>query len=238
MESVKVALYLFPVGLSTGPLTDVLPRRNVELLRGIRHFAVEETRTARRFLRAAVNDFPIDDSSIAELNEHTTPQQVDAILQPLRDGYPMGVISEAGCPAVADPGADLVAIAQREGFEVVPLVGPSSILLALMASGFNGQRFAFEGYLPRDDQQRRHRLQQMLRRIDSERQTQIFIETPYRNLRLFEDLINTLPPQTLLCVASDITGANESIVTRSVAQWRNSALPPINKVPSIFLLFN
>lgn len=237
MENPKPALYLFPVGLSNTPAENVLPRHNLELLGGIRHFVVEELRTARRFLRSALPGFPIDQSTFYILNEHTSPLEVEEMLTPLRQGHPMGVLSEAGCPAVADPGADIVAAAQRLTLPVVPLVGPSSILLSLMASGFNGQRFAFEGYLPRDDQQRRKRLQQLLHRIQSENQTQIFIETPYRNRRLMEELTSSLPPSTMLCVASDITGEHESIVTKTIAHWKQSPLPDLAKIPAIFLLY-
>lgn len=237
MDRIQPALYLFPVGLSEVSLSDVLPQHNLELLRGIRHFVVENLRSARRFLRAAIHDFPIDECEFTELSEHTPAEAVAPMLGPLRRGLPMGVISEAGCPAVADPGADLVAVAQREGLTVVPLVGPSSILLALMASGFNGQRFAFEGYLPIDEGERRKRLREMTRRIDSERQTQIFIETPYRNNRLIKELSELLPSKLSLCVASDITGPRQSIRTLSLDRWRREKYD-FNKVPTIFLLYS
>ena len=149
----------------------------------------------------------------------------------------MGIISDAGCPAVADPGADLVAIAQRRGYKVFPLVGPSSILMSLMASGFNGQRFAFEGYLPVDAQARQARLKEMMRRIEREQQTQIFIEAPYRNNQLIADLAQRLPGSLRLCVASDITGDSQSIITRSLAEWKQSRYD-YHKIPTIFLLFH
>lgn len=237
MDKIKPALYLFPVGLSDVPPSDVLPRLNLELLGGVRRFVVENLRSARRFLRAVDPSFPIDESQFVELNEHTAASEVSAMLEPLRRGEPMGVISEAGCPAVADPGADLVAIAQRESLPVVPLVGPSSILLSLMGSGFNGQRFAFEGYLPIDEGERRKRLREMTRRIESERQTQIFIETPYRNNRLIKELAESLPGRMLLCVASGLTGPRQQILTRPLAQWRTASYD-FNKVPTIFLLYS
>ncbi|MDE6490323.1 MAG: SAM-dependent methyltransferase, partial [Muribaculaceae bacterium] len=149
----------------------------------------------------------------------------------------MGILSEAGCPAIADPGADLVAAAQRRGFRVIPLVGPSSILLSLMGSGFNGQSFAFQGYLPIDSDRRSRKLREMQQRVIKERQTQIFIETPYRNNRLIAELIRELPGDMLLCVASDITGTNERIITRSLHQWSKTTLD-YDKVPTIFLLYN
>lgn len=237
MEELRPALYLFPVGLSDVGLTEVLPQRNLDLLRGIRHFVVENLRSARRFLRAAHRDFPIDECQFTELNEHTPAGAVESMLAPLLKGQPIGVISEAGCPAVADPGADLVAAAQRRGLEVIPLVGPNSLLLGLMASGFNGQRFAFEGYLPIDEGERRKRLNEMTRRIDRERQTQIFIETPYRNNKLISELASLLPARMLLCVASDLTGPRQSVKTLPLERWRKEKYD-YNKIPTIFLLYS
>ncbi len=240
MEKLEPALYLFPVGLSDVGPAAVLPQLNLELMGAVRHFVVENLRTARRSLRRALPNFPIDECSFVELSEHTSPSEVAAMLAPLEQGYPLGVLSEAGCPAVADPGADLVAVAQQRGLKVVPLVGPSSILLGLMASGFNGQRFAFGGYLPIEPDQRKKRLQQMLRRIDSEGETQIFIETPYRNQRLLTELTSgVLPSHMRLCIGQDITGPEQQILTLSLAQWRQKlasgfALP---KLPCIYLLY-
>ena len=185
--------------------------------------------------RAAI----MQSSSNNELNEHSDLRDtavLEAMLAPIAAGEPVGVISDAGCPAVADPGADLVAIAQRKGYKVFPLVGPSSILMSLMASGFNGQRFAFEGYLPVDAQARQARLKEMTRRIEREQQTQIFIEAPYRNNQLIADLVQHLPPRLRLCVASDITGEKESIITRTLGEWRQAQYD-YHKVPTIFLLY-
>ena len=235
--AVEPALYLFPVPLSdTSRPADVLPARNATLLRGITHFIVENVRSARRFMKRVDPSIVIDRLTFTVLDEHTRPEEVSAMLDPLRRGLPVGVISEAGCPAVADPGADAVAVAQRNGFKVVPLVGPSSVLMALMASGFNGQSFAFAGYLPVEAGKRTAKLREMEQRIRRERQTQIFIETPYRNNRLIGELVNALPGQTLLCVASDITGGKENIVTRPLSQWAKGGYD-YSKTPTIFLLY-
>ena len=230
------ALYLIPSLLSDGNPADVLPTTNLSLLRNIRHYVVENVRSARRFLKKCDRDIDINAITFYELSEHTDPASVAAYLAPLEQGEPVGVISEAGCPAIADPGADLVAIAQRKGLRVKPLVGPSSILMSLMASGFNGQSFAFLGYLPIDSDRRQQKLKEMVRRIEKEHQTQIFIETPYRNQSLLASLVKTLPGRLKLCVASDITGASERIVTRSISQWAADKTT-LEKVPTIFLLY-
>lgn len=232
-------MYLIPSQLSDGPLDRVLPAHNVEVVCGIRHFVVESLRSARRFLKKCDRNIDIDSLTFHELNEHTDLKDttaLEAMLAPIAAGEPVGVISDAGCPAVADPGADVVAIAQRKGYKVFPLVGPSSILMSLMASGFNGQRFAFEGYLPVDAQARQARLKEMSRRIERERQTQIFIEAPYRNNQLIADLVRHLPASIRLCVATDITGEGQSIITRSIAEWRQASYD-YHKVPTIFLLY-
>ncbi|MCM1310206.1 MAG: SAM-dependent methyltransferase [Bacteroides sp.] len=234
---IEPALYLFPVGLSSVPPSYVLPQANIDLLRQVRHFVVENVRSARRFLKSVDKSINIDELTFTELSEHTPAESVPAMLQPLKQGEAVGVISEAGCPAVADPGADIVAAAQRLGFKVIPLVGPSSILLSLMGSGFNGQRFAFEGYLPIDGTVRDKRLREMQRRILTENQTQIFIETPYRNNKLLAELCAKLPGNLLLCVASDITGESQSIVTKPLSQWSKSRYD-YNKIPTIFLLYH
>ena len=234
---IEPALYLFPVGLSATPLSHVLPQQNLELLREVRYYVVENLRSARRFLKQVDRTIDIDSLTFTELSEHTLPSEIPAMLAPLERGEAVGVISEAGCPAVADPGADLVAAAQRRGLKVVPLVGPSSILLALMGSGFNGQRFAFEGYLPIDETARAKRLREMQQRIQRERQTQIFIETPYRNNRLLAELCAKLPPGMLLCVASDLTGEHQSVRTMTLGQWA-AATYDYNKIPTIFLLYS
>ena len=235
----EAGLYLIPSQMSDVTLDRVLPAHNIEVVRGIRHFVVESLRSARRFLKKCDRDIDIDSLTFNELNEHSDLKNtaaLEAMLAPIAAGEPVGIISDAGCPAVADPGADLVAIAQRKGYKVFPLVGPSSILMSLMASGFNGQRFAFEGYLPVDAQARQARLREMTRRIEREQQTQIFIEAPYRNNQLIADLVQHLPPRMRLCVASDITGDNESIVTRTIGEWKQARYDYHN-VPTIFLLY-
>ena len=197
---------------------------------------MENVRSARRFLKKCDRSIDIDSLEFTVLDEHTAPADVPAMLRPLEEGHSMGVISEAGCPAVADPGADVVTVAQSRGLRVVPLVGPSSILMALMASGFNGQSFAFNGYLPIHQPQRGAKLKEMERRILRERQTQIFIETPYRNNRLIAELVSALPPSMKLCVASGITGEAERIVTLPLSRWGKEKYD-FDKIPTIFLLF-
>ncbi len=233
---IDAALYLIPVQLSDVDFANILPASNIALVSEIKYFIVENIRSARRFLKKCNRDIDIDTLTFYELNRHTNPSDIAGYLNPLLAGNAMGVISEAGCPAIADPGADVVAIAQQKGLKVKPLVGPSSILMGLMGSGFNGQSFAFLGYLPIDGGERARKLKEMERRIVKEDQTQIFIETPYRNNTLINELICTLPPHLKLCVASDITGPNESIVTHSIAQWRQSS-HTYAKVPTIFLLY-
>lgn len=216
---------------------EVLPACNIEIVRGVKHFIVENVRSARRFLKACDREINIDELTFSELNRHTRPQDIPAMLAPMAQGHDMGVISEAGCPAVADPGADVVAIAQRNGYEVVPLVGPSSIIMGLMGSGFNGQSFAFNGYLPIDASARAAKVKEMERRVRRERQTQIFIETPYRNNKMIQWLCANLPADMLLCVACDITGPAQSILTLPLAQWKKRTFD-YDKTPAIFLLYS
>ena len=230
------AVYLIPVMLGDTDADRVLPSFNLDIIRGLRYFIVENLRSARRFLKRCDRSIDIDSLVFAELNEHTPAEAVPELLAPAEAGHDVGVISEAGCPAVADPGADVVAIAQQRGYKVVPLVGPSSILMSLMGSGFNGQSFAFNGYLPIDAGARTAKLKEMERRIRHEHQTQIFIETPYRNNRLISELSHALPGAMKLCVASDITGERESIVTRPLSYWKNASYN-YDKIPTIFLLY-
>ena len=232
----ETALYLLPVTLGDTAIDKVLPQYNREVIAGIRHFIVEDLRSARRFLRAVDPQFDIDGSQFFELNKHTSPQDISGYLRPLCDGKSMGVISEAGCPAVADPGADVVAIAQRKGLKVVPLVGPSSIILSVMASGFNGQSFAFNGYLPIKPEERAKKLRQLEQRIYSEEQTQLFIETPYRNGKMIEDIIKNCRPTTKLCIAANLTCDDEYVRTRTVKEWKGH-IPDLSKIPCIFLLY-
>ena len=233
---VESALYLIPVNISEAPLDDVIPLGNLGIVKDIKHLIVENIRTARRFLRRWDRNFDIDSITFYELNGHTDLSQISSYLDPLRKGEPVGVMSEAGCPAVADPGALIVEIAQRERMKVVPLVGPSSILMSLMASGFNGQGFAFNGYLPIDSKERTRELRELEGICARKGQTQIFIETPYRNNRMIQFLADTLRGDTLLCVACDITDPEkESIVTRRASEWKKHK-EDYDKRPAIFLI--
>lgn len=231
------ALYLIPVTLGDTPVSQVLPPYNHDIVVTLRHFIVENVRSARRFLKSVDSTIDIDALTFSELNKHTPTETIAGFLAPLERGESIGVISEAGCPAVADPGADVVAIAQRKGYRVVPLVGPSSMILSVMASGFNGQSFAFHGYLPIDGGERVRKLKALETRAYAEDQTQLFIETPYRNLKMLADILAACRPTTRVCVAAGITTADEYIVTRTVAQWRKAPLPPIDKIPCIFLIY-
>ncbi len=231
------ALYLVPVNISDAPLADVLPSGNLEILKGLRHLIVENVRTARRFLKRCDPSFDIGAVTFYELNRHTDLMEVCGYLEPLRRGEPMGVMSEAGCPAVADPGALPVSIAQREGLRVIPLVGPSSILMALMASGFNGQGFSFNGYLPIQPKEREQKLRELESLSRKTSMTQIFIETPYRNNRMVESLCGALRGDTMLCVACDITDPDkESVKTMSVSSWKKAKFD-YDKRPAIFLIY-
>jgi len=244
--TLEAAIYLIPVTLGDTPIEQVLPSYNHDIIVGIRHFVVENIRSARRFLKKVEPSIDIDQLTFYELNQHTDRQRIDSYLDPVvKQKLPIGIISEAGCPAVADPGADVVAIAQRKGLKVVPLVGPSSMIMSVMASGLNGQSFAFNGYLPIDDDKRIQRIKQLEARAYGEDQTQLFIETPYRNLRMMQTLLQTLRPQSRVCLASNITCPDELIKTHTVADWKQllkgkseeelSKLVP--RVPSIFLIY-
>lgn len=232
----ETALYLLPVTLGDTPIESVLPAYNKEVILGIRHFIVEDVRSARRFLKKVDREIDIDSLTFYPLNKHTSPASISGYLKPLEQGQSMGVISEAGCPAVADPGADVVAIAQRKQLKVVPLVGPSSIILSVMASGFNGQSFAFHGYLSIDAAGRAKQLKQLEQRIYTEHQTQLFIETPYRNNKMVDDILRNCRPQTKLCIAANITCEGEYIQTRTVKEWQGK-VPDLSKIPCIFLLY-
>ena len=230
-------LYLIPTTLGDTPHDRVLPAYNAGIIRHLHHFIVEEVRTARRFLKAVDRSICIDDLTFYPMGKHADPARYSAYLEALRQGEDMGVISEAGCPAVADPGAAIVEIAQRESLHVVPLVGPSSIRLAVMASGFNGQSFAFHGYLPIDGADRAKRLKQLEARSHAENQTQLFMETHYRNARLFADICAACSPRTRLCVAAGITTEAEWIRTHTIARWKQCGLPDLGKTPAIFLIY-
>ena len=231
-------LYLIPCPISdeTAPW-EVLPASNRAVMDSLDYFIVENTRTARRFLSKAGVARPIETLEFRELNEHTLAgREVEALVEPLLAGRSAGVISEAGVPGVADPGAAVVEACHRRGIRVVPLVGPSSIILAMMASGLNGQSFAFNGYLPVKTPERARAIRAFERRAVGEGQSQLFIEAPYRNAKLLEQLVQTLAPTTRLTVAADLTAPDQRIETRTVAQWRERPLPEINRHPAIFII--
>ena len=231
-------LYLLPCTLGDTPAEQVLPQHVIDIARKLKHFVVEQPKTTRQFLSALKPEHPIQSLHFATLNEHTESRELEGLLAPLLAGEDVGIVSEAGCPGIADPGADLVNLAHRRGIRVVPLVGPSSILLALMASGLNGQCFAFHGYLPIADADRSKTITALEAESAKRKQTQMFIETPYRNEKLFAALLARCRPQTLLCVACDITLPSELIQTRSIEQWKSQPPPQLNKRPSLFLLLS
>ena len=230
----KGRLYLIPTPLGDYDPVQVLPAPVLERIPTLTRFVVEELRTARRFLSRAGLKGHIEELTLRELNEHSTPEQVRELL-PLFDGADVGLLSEAGLPAVADPGAALVALCHMQGIEVVPLVGPSSLMLALMASGLNGQSFAFRGYLPAKTEERRAAIRSLEQQSARLRQTQLFIETPYRNDSLLQDLLQGLSPATRLCLAADITLPSALIRTRTVAAWRKDPIT-LGKRPCVFLI--
>lgn len=229
-------LYLIPSPLGESGLASIVPDEVKQLAGQLDTFIVEHPKTARHFLKQIGTRIPLQQLHISVLDEHTQDGQLMALLQPLLDGKDVGLLSEAGCPGVADPGANLVRLAHAQGIRVAPLVGPSSILLALMGSGLNGQRFTFHGYLPIAKDERKKKLVELERESQARDQTQIFIETPYRNLSLLDAILEACKPDTLLCIATDITLSSEVIQTRPLAQWRG-AFPDIDKKPTVFLFY-
>jgi len=236
MNAPRGSLVLIPVGLGPAPWQQFLPEHVQRTAAGLTHFVVENAKTARAQLKRL--DFPgaLRDTKISELPPQPSRAVLDALLAPALAGYDIGLMSEAGCPAVADPGAHLVARAHALGLRVVPLVGPSSILLALMASGLNGQSFAFHGYLPVDDAARDGRLRALEDESRATQRTQIFIETPYRNTRMFDALLRVCRPETRLCVARELTTADEWIRSQTIAQWRQAPPPELARRPALFLI--
>ena len=233
----KGRLILFPVPIGAEEMEYSLPAHNLELLATCHTFIVEELRTARRFLKKAGFPHPIDDTQFFELNEHTTHEEIGGYLDAIERGENIGLLSEAGLPCVADPGAMITKVAQRRGIEVVPLVGPSSLMLALMASGFNGQSFAFVGYLPVDKGKRASAIRHLEERVHREHQTQIFIEAPYRNNQMLEALCNTLNPQTMVCVACDLTLPTQQIRSLPSGKWKvESGKINLHKRNTVFLI--
>ena len=231
----KGKLYLIPSPLGDNDPTEVIPQPVLDSLKGFRTFVVEEIRTARRYLSKAGLKGTIGELEFHELNEHTEQSTVEGYLKLFDNGNDVALISEAGLPAVADPGAQLVALAHRHGIEVVPAVGPSSLMMSLMASGLNGQSFAFCGYIPAKTEDRKSKLK-LLEKISGQlKQTQIMIETPYRNDSLFKDILSTCSPSTRLCVAANITMPDAFIKTKTVSQWKKENLI-IGKRPCVFLI--
>ena len=230
----KGKLYLVPNILGDSSTSNSIPVFNLEIINSINFYIVENIRTARRFLSKCNISTKIDDLKFFVLNQHTNPNEIGEFLKPVYSGEHIGIISEAGCPAVADPGSEIVRMAHEQDIEVIPLVGPSSIILALMASGFNGQSFSFNGYLPVKQDERNMKLKKDENRSRNENQTQIYIETPYRNMHLFESMINTLNPDTRLCIAADLTLETEFVKTKTIKQWK-TIRPELNKRPAIFL---
>lgn len=228
-------LILFPVHIGCDDLSHSIPSYNSELLYGCHTFIVEELRTARRFLKHAGYPHSIDDTTFYLLNEHTSQKDIDTYLDAISRGEDVGLLSEAGLPCVADPGRLITAMAQRKNIEIIPLVGPSSLMLALMASGFNGQNFAFNGYLPIDRHDRIVAIKNLETKVHKEHQTQIFIEAPYRNNQMLATLAETLRPDTQICVAADLTLPTQYIVTKPARHWRTNP-PNIHKRNTVFLI--
>lgn len=228
-------LFLLPNTLGETEISEVIPSEVAARIRSLKVFASENPKNTRRYLKKIDKDLSLDELTFIELNEHSGRQDIEACLAYLEKND-VGIISEAGCPGIADPGAELVALAHRHQYPVVPLVGPSSILLALIASGFNGQNFSFNGYLPVKSQERNRALKNYERQSAAEKRTQIFIETPYRNQKLFEEMLQVLNPNTLLSIACDITTENEYIKTMSIREWKTQK-PDIHKRPAIFLFY-
>lgn len=235
----KASLYLIPNTLGSEDAGKVLPSYNTQIIKGIKHFIVESRKEAVRFLVRTDKSIVIEDLTFYELNEHTDLKNIGNYLDPIiKEKVPMGIISDAGCPAIADPGAAVVEMAQKKNIDVVPLVGPSSIIMSVMASGFNGQSFAFNGYLPVKPNERVSKLHQLENKVYKENQTQLFIEAPYRNLKMLESITQSLRKDTLLCIAAGITTDQEYIHTHTIAEWKKIPEPPIHKLPAIFLIYH
>lgn len=228
-------LFLIPNTLGSEQTDHIIPPMVAETAIQLRHFAVEEVKSARRFLRKIDRQFPIDDSQFTVMNKHTAAPELMGLIRTLKAGENVGVMSEAGCPGIADPGSVLVALAHEHGIRVAPMVGPSSILLTLIGSGFNGQNFTFHGYLPKDKKERIRRLKDLEARVRRSGETQLFMDTPFRNMHVLDDLLNELGDDTLVCIASNLTLPDEQIRTRTVADWREHAYD-LAKNPVMFAL--
>ena len=231
-------LYLIPVTLGDDNINQVLPPEVVKTAQNLENFVVESEKSARHFLSTIKTAKPVRELALNLLNEHTLDKDISALLAPLLAGKDVGLMSDAGCPGIADPGAKLVELAHLKGIRVVPFVGPSSILLSLMASGLNGQQFAFLGYLPVDKSARISKLKEIEKRSQTHNETQIFIETPYRNQHMLEAILTSCNANTRLCIASQVSLPDELIATKTVNQWKQSTLPDLNKKPTVFLLLS
>lgn len=229
-------LYFIPVTMGADNVSQVLPNDVIALTQNINEFIVENEKTARHFLSAIQHNKPIRELVFKTLNKRTEDKSLHALLSSLIKGQDVGLMSEAGCPGIADPGAKLAALAHQKGIRVAPLVGPSAILMGLMASGLNGQRFAFLGYLPIDKADRIKQLKHIEQRSKQAQETQLFIETPYRNQHMLEDILKHCSPQTKLCIACNISLPDELIQTKTVHEWKQSALPDLHKKPTVFLM--
>lgn len=230
-------LYLLPVGLGECNLEDVLPKRNLELIKTLIYYIAENAKDARAFLKQC--GIPeISKAEISLINQHVKTEEINSFLKPLLSGHDMGLMSDAGCPGIADPGADVIKLAHQKGIKVVPLVGPSSIVLSIMASGFNGQNFAFNGYLPINSVERCKRIKELEQLCVKYKQAQFFIETPYRNGSVFEDLLKTLQPTTQLLVATHITLSDENILVKPTSAWKKVETPDFYKKPTVFGIYN
>jgi 16S rRNA (cytidine1402-2'-O)-methyltransferase len=228
-------LYMIPTTLGDTSIERVLPPDLTQLISALSVFIVENIRTARRFLKKVNPAIVIDELTFFELNQHTEKKDIIRFLEPNQKGHDIGIISEAGCPGIADPGAEVVRIAHTKNIQVVPLVGPSSILLALMASGMSGQNFAFNGYLPIKNPEKSQQIKLLEKRMQTEGQTQIFIEAPYRNAQLLDSLLLYCEPETMLCIAADITLITEFIRAKPISFWKTN-IPDIQKRPAIFMI--
>lgn len=232
----EAVLYLFPTPIADIEINQCLPEENQKLLQECDSFVVEQVRTARRFLRKAGYTKDFSEVEFYELNEHTDLKEIDSYLTPLKQGKNLGLMSEAGLPCVADPGAALVKLAQKEGFKVCPLIGPSSLMMSLMASGFNGQNFAFVGYLPIDKSQRIKKIKELESLCYKISQTQIFIEAPYRNNQMLQVLKEVLSQNTMLCLGVDIGLSSQQIISKSIQQWKKTIID-LNKRNTVFLIY-
>lgn len=236
MDSNKGTLYLIPVGLGDTSIENVIPGRNIQIIQSLTYFIVENAKEGRAFLKQT--HYPnINLAHLAETNKHTQESERLNFLAPLLSGHDVGLMSDAGCPGIADPGADIIALAHKKNIKVIPLVGPSSIVLSIMASGFNGQNFAFNGYLPIKNEERQKRLRELYTLVTKNKQAQFFIETPYRNQALFDDILKCLPVTALLLVATHLTLNDESITVKTISQWKKETVPDFFKKPTVFGIY-